>query len=115
MLEIVGHYEGDFSLARLIAPVIAANSDDLALVLNHVGSSIEAVDASEVRDLFRIQVAVQVEVAQSNGLVTQPRVESDECIGIARSDRTYGEVTNSRRPPARASSVSASITVIQPP
>jgi len=98
VLEIVGYYEGDLSPAGLFAPVIAANSDDLALALNHVGNSIEAVDTSEVRDLFRIQVAVQVEEAQSNGPVAQLCVESDECIGVTRSDRPYSEVTDLTSP-----------------
>ena len=44
MLELVGYHEGDLSPAGLVAPVIAANSDDFALVLDHVGHPIEAID-----------------------------------------------------------------------
>jgi hypothetical protein len=93
VLKLIGHDERHLSPARLVAPVIAANRDDLAFVLDHVRHSIEAVDTREVCDLFGRKVAVQVEVTQSNRLVTQPFVESDEGVCVARCDRPHVEST----------------------
>jgi hypothetical protein len=91
VLELIGYYEGHLSPAGVLTPVITSNSDHLVPVLDHEGRSIETVNDSQVCDLFWIQIAVQVEVPQSNGPIAQLSMESDKSIGIARSDRPNGE------------------------
>ena len=89
VLELVGNDEGHLRGAGIVKPVIAANRDDLAVVLDHVGHPVEAIDAGEVCDFGGLEFGVRVEIAQLNRPSAEVRMEPDERRRVSRLDRAH--------------------------
>ena len=92
VLELVGNDEGHLRRAGILKPVITADRDDLAVVLDHVGHPVEAIDAGEVCDFGGLELGVWVEIAQLNRPAAEVCMEPDERRGVGRLNRPHGQV-----------------------
>jgi hypothetical protein len=69
-------------------PVVAAHTDDQAVIEGHQGHAALVVDAREELGFLSLQRLLDPEEAEVPALVAEPPVKRDELVSILRFDRT---------------------------
>ncbi len=86
-LTAVGDDEGDLRIGRVGKPVVATDSDDVAIDEGDQRFAVLVVDRDEVVDLVDAEVAMETEVSLANRFERKRLVESDQVRSISRFDR----------------------------